>query len=122
MHAVFILLELRPFPFRVHDPSTRHHQINIAGLNRLAGSEGVTMQDFTRKKISDCSNANVGMLTDINPFACCKGRWPHVIKEYPRPHHAPMHSGQQSPDRKSAQLSQPRLDDLVNTTWARSLV
>src|SRR5690554_2290342 len=91
MERVVSCGNLRAFPFRMHNTMPGHHQIDIARADGLQAPEGIAMQYFAFKQVSDGSNTNMRVRAHIDAVAGRKVRRAHVIKENPGPDHLLPH-------------------------------
>src|SRR5690554_1034305 len=91
MECVISCGNLRAFPFRMHNTMPGHHQIDIARADGLQAPEGIAMQYFAFKQVSDRSDTNMRVRAYIDTIPRRKMRRAHVIKENPGPDHLLPH-------------------------------
>ncbi len=56
------------------DAATRHHQAEIAGLNRLQTAEQIPMQDSTPKEVGSSGDIDIRVRTHVDTLALRKCR------------------------------------------------
>jgi hypothetical protein len=78
------------------------HQVQLAGPDRLFGTEAVAMEQFAFDQPGDGLQPDVWMRSDVDAVLLVDRRRAHVIDEAPRPDAAPTALWQGPPHRYSA--------------------
>ena len=99
---------------RMHDAAPRHHQVDVAGANRLQVAERIAVQDLTLEQVGHRRQVHMGMRAHVDALSGREVRRPHLVEEYPRPDHVASRIRQGTAHRKTAEVGLLRLDQLLD--------
>ena len=97
-------------PFGMGDAAARHHPVDVALTDDLAGSHAVPMKDLAAKEISDGREPDMGVGTDIGSLPRWDLRRPELVEEDEWTDNLPLGRGQSAADHEAAKVDRARHD------------